>query len=83
MPKEKEVPTTSTKTIEQASIIVGSIEVTVNKSDELIDTKNLAQSTMQKVKIDVAANIDEVKNNELKSKYFQSKWCHSGLTKTQ
>jgi hypothetical protein len=79
---KKEVPAAHMKANEQAYITIGSMEVLLNKIDELIVIENLAQSKMQEVEI-VAAASNEGENSKPDSKYFQPRWCPSGMTKTQ
>lgn len=53
------------------------MEVRVNR------IKNLAQSSMQKVKIGATKTNDEAESSKPYFKYFQPKWCPLGLTKMQ
>lgn len=59
------------------------MNVSLNEIDEPIVVLNLAQSSMQKERVGIAANKDEAERSKLDSKYFQPRWCPSGLTKTQ
>jgi hypothetical protein len=52
------------KANEQAYITIGSMEVLLNKIDESIVIKNLAQSKMQEVEIVAAASNDEGENSK-------------------
>lgn len=52
--------------------------MSIHKSGGPIDIDNLAQSTMQKVKIDVAATLNESEENKPKSKYFNQRDVHRG-----
>lgn len=68
MSNKKNVIVASTKTIEQSSILIGSIKVSIRTSDEPIDIEDQAQSTMQKVGIGAATSVNESENNKPKSK---------------
>jgi hypothetical protein len=49
------------------------MNVSLNEIDEPIVVLNLAQSSMQKERVGIAANKDEAERSKLNSKYFQPK----------
>lgn len=63
--------------------MIGSMEVLIYKIKEPIVIWNQAQPIMQKVKKGASACKLEAEDNKLDFKYFQSRWCPSGLTQTQ